>query len=271
MTIISTARAEGIEAGFMYHYETGAPAADRELLGITTHRVGGGVVLSMRNDVTSYWNKALGFGFTEPVTADLIDEIIGIYRAERAPVAVLQIAPEVLPADWADICAAHGLQPGGRIAKLAAPIEDVVIKGKTDLGIVPVTADLAEAWGRSILTAFGMPHDGLVGMLKASAENPDFHLYAALSGNTVVGGGALYVNGEVASLNSGAVLPGYRRRGGQGALIAARLVQARALGCRYVVTEVVQPDEGQVNPSLNNMLGAGLTRLYVRQNWYWRP
>ena len=255
----------------MYLYETGTPAADRELLGITTHRVGGGVVLSMRNDVTGYWNKALGFGFTEPVTAGLIEQVIGIYSAQGAPLAVLQIAPEVLPADWADICAAHGLQPGGRIAKLAARIEDVVVKDDSDLRVVPVTADLADAWGRTILTTFGMPHEGLAGMMRASAGHPRFFAYAALAGDAVVGGAALYVDGEVCSLNSGAVLPDFQRRGGQRALVAARLMKARELGCRFVVGETGQPAEGQFNPSYENMLRAGLKPMYVRQNWVWRP
>nr|WP_221379129.1 GNAT family N-acetyltransferase [Actinoplanes polyasparticus] len=178
MDTLSTARAEGIEAEFMYLYEAGAPAADRELLGITTHRVGGGVVLSMRNDVTGYWNKALGFGFAEPVTA---------------------------------------------------------------------------------------------GIMQASAGHPQFLAYAALAGDTVVGGAALYVDGEVCSLNSGAVLPDFQRRGGQRALVAARLRKARELGCRFVVGETGQPAEGQFNPSYENMLRAGLKPMYVRRNWIWRP
>lgn len=255
----------------MYQYEAGTPVADRDRLGITTHRLGGGVVLSMRHDVTGYWNKALGFGFTEPVTSDLVDQVIGIYRAERAPVAVLQMAPEVLPEDWTEICEKHGLQPSGRIAKLAASIDDVVIRNKTELRIVPVTADLAGAWARTILSSFGMPHEGLAGMLEASVGHPDFFPYAALAGDIVVGGAALYVKGEVGSLNSGAVLPDYQRRGGQRAMVAARLVLARELGCRFVVGETGQPAEGKFNPSYDNMLRAGLTPMYVRRNWVWRP
>ena len=96
-TDISAARLEGAEAEFMYQYESMAPRSAVTSLGIVTARIGGGVVLSMRNDVTGYWNKALGFGFAEPVTRDLIDRVIDFYKSERSPRAVLQIAPEVLP------------------------------------------------------------------------------------------------------------------------------------------------------------------------------
>ncbi|MCM4077993.1 hypothetical protein [Paractinoplanes hotanensis] len=73
------------------------------------------------------------------------------------------------------------------------------------------------------------------------------------------------------SLNSGAVLPEFQRRGGQRALVAARLRKACELGCRFVVGETGQPAEGQFNPSYENMLRAGLKPLYVRRNWIWRP
>ena len=89
---ISAARLEGAEAEFMYQYESMAPRSAVTSLGIVTARIGGGVVLSMRNDVTGYWNKALGFGFAEPVTRDLIDRVIDFYKSERSPRAVLQIA-----------------------------------------------------------------------------------------------------------------------------------------------------------------------------------
>ena len=62
-------------------------------LGIATLRISGGVALSMRHDVTGYWSKALGFGFEEPVTEELIGRVLAFYRAERTPGAVIQIAP----------------------------------------------------------------------------------------------------------------------------------------------------------------------------------
>ena len=66
--------AESAEAEFMYQYESMAPNAVKAQLGISTTRIGGGVVLSMRDDVTGYWSKAVGFGVTEPVTAALLAE-----------------------------------------------------------------------------------------------------------------------------------------------------------------------------------------------------
>ena len=88
------ALAEGSEAEFMYQYESMAPQATKASLGIATARIGGGVALSMRHDVTGYWSKALGFGFAEPVTPELIGRVLEFYCAHSSPGAVIQIAPK---------------------------------------------------------------------------------------------------------------------------------------------------------------------------------
>jgi hypothetical protein len=103
--------AEAAEAEFMYQYERMASPSTQKTLGIATARIGGGVALSMRNDVTGYWSKALGFGFTEPVTGELIDGLIAFYRAEHSPGAVIQIAPASLPSDWPTICSRNNIPP----------------------------------------------------------------------------------------------------------------------------------------------------------------
>jgi hypothetical protein len=51
---------EAADAEFMYQYEAIAAPPTKTALGIATTRIGGGVALSMRNDVTEYWSKALG-------------------------------------------------------------------------------------------------------------------------------------------------------------------------------------------------------------------
>jgi GNAT superfamily N-acetyltransferase len=270
MESLSVAKAEAIEAEFMYQYENAAPAHDQEILGIAARRLSGGVVLSARTDPSHYWSKALGFGFEEPVTSELVDRILDVYRAEENSLAVLQIAPEVLPDDWAEIRRTRGLGEGGRIAKYAIGIDNLAPAGTSDLRIAPVTKDDAERWAAVVTDGLGMPPEGTAGMLAASAGHPQFFPYAAWDGDTIVGGANLFVHDGIASLNAGGVLPSHRRRGAQGALIAARVEKARELGCRWVTAETGQPGEGESSSSMNNMLRAGLKVIYVRRNYIWR-
>jgi GNAT superfamily N-acetyltransferase len=115
-----------------------------------------------------------------------------------------------------------------------------------------------------------MPFEAIRNMLAASVGHPQFFPYAAWDGDTIVGGGNLFVQGGIASLNAGAVLASHRRRGAQSGLVAARISKARELGCRWVTAETGVPAEGKSNSSMNNMLRAGLKVLYIRHNYIWR-
>ncbi|MET8369155.1 GNAT family N-acetyltransferase [Micromonospora profundi] len=263
------ALAEQAEAEFMFQYEAGAPTDVRAALGMAATRMGGAVVLSMRHDPTGYWSKALGFGFDEPVSADLIAAVCDFYRAEATPAAVLQIAPDLLPADWDDICARENITGGSTWVKLAAEI-GTLRPGHTDLRVGPVPPELHGQWASVVLRCFGMPEQHLGPMLTGAVRDPRFQPYAAWDGDEMVAAANLFVHGAVGSLNTGATLPSHRGRGAQSALLTARAAAAERAGCRWVVSETGRPDPGSSNPSLTNMLRVGLTPLYERRNWVWR-
>jgi GNAT superfamily N-acetyltransferase len=255
----------------MYQYEAMAAPATRRVLGITTRRIGGGVALAMRNDPTGYWNKALGFGGTEPVSAALIDDVIDFYRAEDVPAAVLQIAPHALPTEWPAISRRHGLRADSRWTKLIRSTDLTHHwSGRTDLRIAATQPSDHRLWASTALAGFGMPDGGGLGdMMAAALAHPGFHPFAAWAGRNMVATGNLFVHGAVGSLNSAATLPGHRQRGAQSALIAVRAEAAARAGCRWLCAETGKPAVGQPSSSLNNLMRNGFHPLYDRQNWTW--
>jgi GNAT superfamily N-acetyltransferase len=263
--------AEAAEAEFMYQYETMASRRTQTALGIAAARIGGGVALSMRNDVTGYWSKALGFGFTEPITGQLIDQVIDFYRAEHSTGAVIQIAPASLPAEWPTICSRHNIHADSQWIKLTCSIDDFQPGRNTELRISSVGPEHFSQWASAVLRGFGMPEEGLADMLAAGLAHPSFRPFAAWDGDEIVATANLFINGEIGSLNTAATLPSHRNRGAQSALIAARAKEAANAGCRWLCAETGRPAEGEINPSLNNLVGAGLRPLYHRQNWAWSP
>jgi hypothetical protein len=263
------ALAETVEAEFMHAFLAGAPARTKSTLGISTTRLGGGVALSMRHDPTRYWSKALGFGLSEPVTAGLMEELVEFYTSERTPLTVLQIAPSALPADWASIAADLGFESRSEWYKLAAPLDSLRPRARTELRIAPVRAEDADQWARTVVGGFGMPQDTLAPMLAACLENPSFRPFAAWDGDRIVAGADLFIHGPIASLNAASTLPSHYNRGAQSALIAARIRAAYDAGCTWVIAETGRPSSGEVNNSLSNLERAGLRPLYARQNWLW--
>ena len=78
----------------------------------------------------------------------------------------------------------------------------------------------------------------------------------------------MFVTEGVAWLGFGATLEEARGRGGQSAMFATRLADARAQGCRWAVTETgEETEEEPVNHSYRNMLRSGFRLAYARRNW----
>jgi GNAT superfamily N-acetyltransferase len=233
--------------------------------------------VSMRRDPTRFWSRALGMGFDKPVTADLIEEVCAFYRAQETPVAVLQLAPSVLPENWAEICAKAGLSAGSTWLKLAGET-NLVVRRATESGrpsaglrVASVESSHADTWASVMLRAFGMPEGSLAEMAGSAVGRPGWHSFATWDGPELVGGGAMHVHQGTAQFFSGATLPHARGRGGQSALLVARARAAQAAGCRWLVAETGAEAPGGRNSSLHNVLGLGFRVLYERQDWIWRP
>ncbi|MEU8359890.1 GNAT family N-acetyltransferase [Nonomuraea sp. NPDC048882] len=259
--------AEWSEAEALYQFQSNAPAEVRDALGITCARLAGGVLLSMREDPAHYWSKALGFGFAGPVTTDLIGEICDFYRARSDPSADLQLAPSVLPPDWAKICAEHGLFQGTSSVKLARDLSLSVPVAPGGPPVERVDARGAEEWATMLMRGFDMADKPLVAMTAAFAALPRVRAYVVRHGGEVIAAAGMYIGGETAQLLGAATLPPYRGRGAQSALLRARISDAIAAGCRVIFTETGAETPGTHNSSLHNMKRAGFVPLYERVTW----
>ncbi|MFB6720645.1 hypothetical protein ACFCV3_10810 [Kribbella sp. NPDC056345] len=223
---------EQIEAEFLFR--TVDPV--KELLGITTHRIDDGVVVSMRKELNGWRSRALGF---TSVTESLVGRLLNIYTDEGVSGATLQFAPDLLPMNWRSIAARYGLVAGGEDLKLIARIDQLQVP-ETALRV----AEVAPA-----------------------VEHPDFRSFAAWETDDMIALGNLFVLGDAGLLTTTTSLRGSRRRRAESAVGAAVMAAARSMGCRLLVagTEAPGPDRGA--PSLNNLVRLGFEPAYVRSDW----
>ncbi|MCS7477163.1 GNAT family N-acetyltransferase [Umezawaea endophytica] len=259
---------EQVEAESAFAVVSGAPDDVAKSLGTATRRIGGGVALSMRDDPTNFWTKALGF--TEPLTEDVIAEVCDFYREQGVSRAVLQLAPSVLPVEWDEIRAKQGITAGTTWVKLAhggGPVPAV----DTSLRVDAVDAEHAEEWSAVRLTGFGMPLDGFRELFVATLAHPGVTAYGAWDGDRLVAGASLFTHCGAAEFAGASTLPEHRDRGAQSALLARRIADATAAGRTVLSAEAVKPAEGERNPSLENMRRLGFEVLYDRVNWVWTP
>ena len=99
-----------------------------------------------------------------------------------------------------------------------------------------------------------------------TADKEGFDHYGVFSKDRLVGLGGLYRSGELGYLGWTAVAESDRGRGGQNALIRARVNRAIEMGCRWVCSETLCLLEG----SLRNLQRNGFEIIYDKEVYEWR-
>jgi GNAT superfamily N-acetyltransferase len=264
------ALAEATEGDLML----GLPRADaqvRERMGLAGRRIGGGIALAASKDPSGFWSKAQGFGFGQPLTADVVAEVVDFYHSEGVASANFHLLDRVLPPDWPEIAAKYGLAKRHSLVKIARD-DRRVAPAPTTLRVGPIEDADREAWAAVQIEAFGFddPDGRMAEMLRSIGRIEGITAYGAWDGDLLVGTGALFVDGEAGQLVSGATRPEYRGRGAQSALLARRTQDALAAGCRQVFAETGKPADGEHNPSLENLRRAGYEVIYDRPVWAWK-
>ena len=263
--------AERTEAAAMRRIVDDQSPEVQERLAMSSHRAGDGVhVVVVRDPMWGYWNKALGF--CEPVTEDLVSEVVGRGREQGVGALALQLQPRVTPEDWPEIVERHALTQGTMFVKCFGPAEPRA--AETDLRITRLGPEHSAAFVRIMAAGFGFePTDDADAMFDgAQFFNGDWATYGAWDDATLVAVARMLAvaETEAVALFGAATLPAGRNRGAQGALLDARIREARDRGLHWASAETWLENDENPNPSQHNMRRAGLTEVHTRPSWVWR-
>ncbi len=265
--------AERAEALYMHAMFAQAGETERTALGMSALRIGGGVVTVMRNDPTGgYWSRVIGLGIDEPVTDELVDEVIAFAVGHGARSLIWQTAPDA-DGDWQALLTERGASARSAWVKFATrlPIDHPEVR--TDLRVGPLPPEQADAYALVLARGFAMPEDPrLLRLFADTASFDGFRAHGAWDGERLVAVGTSYSADGMTALCGAATDPDSRGHGGQTALMAARFGDAAAAGSTWLTCETyVETDDTGPNPSLHNMRRMGLVERYERRNWSWQP
>ncbi len=137
--------------------------------------------------------------------------------------------------------------------------------GRASLELVRVGSENADAFGRIVATGYDLPDAAAAWV--AVAHRHGWDCWLALDGEVPAAAAALYVSERVGYLSFAATLPEHRGKGGQSALLAARIRHARESGCDVLVTETGERREELPSNSYRNILRAGFEEVAVTANW----
>ncbi len=124
------------------------------------------------------------------------------------------------------------------------------------------TADLdVRKITRSDIEAAGLTQDDVPGGYLQTLGRPGFHHFAAFDSGRLIATAGLTHFEDIAFLNGAKTAEAFRGRGAQTALIAARIDEARQLGCTLIATETLT----LLKSSFANLMRAGFEVAYERE------
>jgi GNAT superfamily N-acetyltransferase len=108
--------------------------------------------------------------------------------------------------------------------------------------------------------------DELAAWWAAAPGAPGVHCFVAYDGPEPAAAALLFVAGRTGWLGAAGTRPRFRRRGGQGAVLAARIRAAAELGLEALATETGERLPDRPSNSYRNILRFGFEEAYLRPN-----
>jgi GNAT superfamily N-acetyltransferase len=254
--------AESIECAGMERLYAAAPraGAKAEIL-----RDGRMVALCLEGVKDTMLARAFGVGLHEPATREGVEACLSWFRDHDTGPFLVHASPSARPAELRDWLVASGLRPHRAWMKFArerAPVK----RPTSELVVRRGEPEHDRAFADIACEMFHLP-EGSRALIATMVALEGWHAFLSFLGETPAGIGALFVRDGVGWLGFGATKPEFQGRGGQAAVLAARLEAAFDLGCRVVITETGVAASGDPQHSYKNILKAGFRELYVRDNF----
>lgn len=210
-------------------------------------------------------NRTVGLGTLEPLTEERLRRVVDTYGKHGIYRYFLHVHPRTLDDAPERLLSSLGLARARAWRKFRRgmqAVEDAVCS----LRVERIGAKHANVFGRIAAEAFGLPPAAAEGIASLVGD-PRWHLFMTFDGDTPAGTGGVFVDGSWAWCEYGATAPSFRRRGGQAALMRARIRVALAAGCEHIGTETGEPAPGDPQHSYRNILRCGFEEAELRENW----
>jgi hypothetical protein len=208
-------------------------------------------------------NRVTGLGVREPPTDAELDEIDAFFRdggvryaIGLSPFAARELRPRL---------EARGFEAGYAWMKFRRGVE-APPPVETALHVEEIGAEHGPVFGSVVARGYGMP-EFATDWLGSAAGAAGFRLFLAWEGDEPAGAGGLFVGDGIGWLGLTATVPEHRRKGAQGAILAARFRAAAAAGLRELATETGERLPDRPSASYRNLLRAGFEEQYVRANY----
>ncbi len=256
---------ERIERAEIADMHAAASPTVKASLGLKLKEIGGALVSIARHEPSILLNRTIGLGVERPATQTDVAEIVSAYAAAGTARYFVHLHPEAKPAELKGWLLQAGLVKYRGWMKFRRGPETPPIS-KTELEIRRVDAAHDVDFGTIAAPCFDLS-DKVIPLLACLVGRADWHVYMSFANGQPAGTGALFIREGIAWLNWGATHRDYRGKGGQSAVLAARIQHAIDARCRILLTATGEAVEGDPQHSYKNITRAGFESAYLRENY----
>jgi hypothetical protein len=234
-------------------------------VGVEIHRSGDALVRIDRSE-GGRLNRVNSLGVGQPATEDELDAIVELYRRSGVQGFSVNVSPIAQPAELAGWLESRGFKQEGSAAKIYRRAGNPRAL-ETDLRVMRVTPANVRDLAVALEDGFGMTRGRGAVVGRAAEKKPGWRWFVAYDGAQPVAAGGLFAHEGVGWLGYGATVPSHRKRGAQGAIIAARVAAAAEMGCEWVTSETAEDRPEAPVSSYHNMIRNGFELLFLRPSY----
>ncbi len=256
-------RIEGVEAAAFA--DLGHAGAGLENLGLSQQVIGGALVSAATGDHHFLINRVIGLGVNEPATVETIRAFKDIFADTGAERYFVHVHGDSQPPELKALLQEEGLKPHRRWMTFVQNGEAPPPSG-SDLEVRLIGAEHGEDFGRIVAAGFDFG-EATIPALARLPERPKWSVFMGFADGQPAAAGALFVDGGVGWCDFAATSKDFRRRGGQRAMLGARVQAAMDMGCDLIATETGEAAEGDPQHSYHNIQWAGFEEAYLRDNY----
>ena len=239
---------------------------DRTRLGLRSRELAGGFLMAADREDSLLSNRALGLGLEQPITDDVVEQLVDHYRG-GPPGFALNLCPYAASHESETRLTEYGFGTFFHHLKWARGAEPVDM---SDPGVHVELADASQAreWADLAARIFETP-SGHAEWSERVVGRPGWFHYLGYSGDAPIAVGCMFVQGGAAWLGSGGTLPSHRRRGAHLTMLARRIRDGLRAGARVFTLETGPNWRDLPGEALRNARRAGFHPVYARPSWIW--
>jgi ribosomal protein S18 acetylase RimI-like enzyme len=231
--------------------------------GIETLEVGNALCTGVGGQSSTMLNRVVGLGLDEAATDAALDEIASFFERVGQRYYV-SLNPKAKPSDLPARLEGRGYANGYAWMKFTRGVEPPPAI-ETALRVERIGAEAGADFGDVV--AAGYELEPFTSAWLSELPRTRWRCYVAYDGDDPAGAAALYVHDGTGYLCFAATKPEHRRKGAQGALLAARIRDAAEAGCKRLVTETGERIPLKPSNSYRNILRFGFEEAYLRPNY----